>query len=147
MKNSATLSKRRQYHSMSTSYSSKGQTPLVNIHCENDEELEQRDEYLKNLKMYGYMIIFITWLIFIVSIGTIFNLWQWCFSFDPYYIAWFKSIHWISVLIDDVKQQNESAVDNYYILLFFLVFVILWIWAVDSWISMKLFRHSKGGGS
>ncbi|KAG0682448.1 hypothetical protein C6P40_001484 [Pichia californica] len=120
---------------------------LSNMHTENDEEYEQQEEYLRNLKIYGYLIIITTWCVFVVTIGTIFNLWQWCFKINPKYIDMLKSTSWVNFILEDINQQNVNVVDNYYILLFILTFVILWIWAVDSWISMKLFRHSKGGGS
>jgi hypothetical protein len=105
-----------------------------------------QSEYLQKLKVYGYLIIFLTWFLFIISIGTLFNLWQWCFKVDPTYFKYLNSISWIKVILEDIEDQNK-VVDNYYICIFFLNFVIFWIWAVVSWISMKLFRHSKGGGS
>lgn len=135
----------KKHYRSNSSYSSIRENLFLNNTEDNDNE--QQQEYIKNLKVYGYMIIIITWLVFTISIGTIFNLWQWCFKFNPYYLESLKSIPWIDVIINDINQQNSNAVDNYYILYFFLIFVILWIWAVDSWISMKLFRHSKGGGS
>lgn len=126
---------------------------IINIHqqseCIYEQSLQRfqfQDEYLQKLKFYGYSIIFFTWLGFIVTIGTIFNLWQWCFKVDENFLDYFNSFPWIKTIINDIKEQNK-IVDNYYICIFCLHFVILWIWAVVSWISMKLFRHSKGGGS
>ncbi|AWU77810.1 hypothetical protein CAS74_002518 [Pichia kudriavzevii] len=103
------------------------------------------DEYLCSLKVYGYSIIVVTWLVFTVSIGTIFNLWEWCLDVGSVK-EWLLKNRWISLVYREVSLQ-EKPVENYYIFVFFLNFVILWIWAVSSWISMKLFRHSKGGGS
>lgn len=110
------------------------------------DEYQPQEEYLRNLKVYGYLFLIVTWILFIFAMGTIFNLWQWCFNENNILIDYLKSIYWINILLDDIKDQNK-IVDNYYIYIFFLNFVILWIWAVVSWISMKLFRHSKGGGS
>lgn len=146
-RNNKNNSNYKKHYRSNSSYSSIRENALSSNTYGEDNDNEQQHEYIKNLKVYGYMIIVITWLVFTISIGTIFNLWQWCFKFDPYYLESLKSISWINVIINDINQQNSNAVDNYYILYFFLIFVILWIWAVDSWISMKLFRHSKGGGS
>lgn len=144
---SAKFNYKRHYRTAS-SFSLRDERALLNNVFESDETYEQQQEYLRNLKVSGYLIIIITWIVFVFSIGTIFNLWHWCFNFNPQYINHLKSISWLNVLIEDISQQNDSAsVPNYYIYLFFLSFVILWIWAVASWISMKLFRHSKGGGS
>lgn len=138
----------RQHYRTTSSYSSKDERALLKDVFESDEAYEQQQEYLRNLKVSGYLIIIITWILFVFSIGTIFNLWHWCFNFNPQYMRKLKSVPWLKVLIEDISQQNDSAaVPNYYLYLFFLSFVILWIWAVASWISMKLFRHSKGGGS
>lgn len=146
-RNNKTNSNYKKHYRSNSSYSSIRENALLSKTYDEDNDNEQQHEYIKNLKVYGYMIIVITWLVFTISIGTIFNLWQWCFKFDSSYLESLKSISWINIIINDINQQNNNAVDNYYILYFFLIFVILWIWAVDSWISMKLFRHSKGGGS
>lgn len=128
------------------------ETEIIDYHVTNaDGNFQQQQEFLNNLEVYGYILIIGTWVLFIFSIGTILNLWQWCFKLNiisehSIYLDYWKSFRWIDWLITCIKEQNQ-VLDNYYIFVFFLNFVILWIWAVASWISMKLFRHSKGGGS
>lgn len=104
------------------------------------------DEVLQKLKFLGYSLIVGSWLISTISLGFVFNLWQWCFQFDSQKLHLSQKYPRISTILEMVQEQNE-VVENYYVFAFFLTFVILWIWAVASWISMKLFRHSKGGGS
>lgn len=104
------------------------------------------DEVLQKLKLFGYALIIGSWLICIVSIGFVFHLWQWCFQFDPQNSKLIQKYLWVSTIYELIQEQNQ-IVENYYVVSFFLIFVVLWIWAVASWISMKLFRHSKGGGT
>lgn len=122
-----------------TSFKSTPLSAMVLVEEEHDR---------KELRLYGYLLLISAWGIFVAVTGSIFNVWQWIFQgFD---IAnWIRS-HSNNVLMDfiiDSVLEQEYVMDNYYVCFFFLNFVILWIWAVGSWISMKLFRHSKGGGS
>jgi hypothetical protein len=124
--------------------------PGINT-CQNESAIDADDNEdqimdIQHLKVYGYLIIISAWLMFIVSVGTILNLWDWCFKVRPDYLRQFEEISWMALVLQQVYEQNK-VVENYYLLCFVLNFVILWIWAVVSWISMKLFRHSKGGGS
>lgn len=124
--------------------------PDINT-CQNESAIDADDNEdqimdIQHLKVYGYLIIISAWLMFIVSVGTILNLWDWCFKVRPDYLRQFEEIPWMALVLQQVYEQNK-VVENYYLLCFVLNFVILWIWAVVSWISMKLFRHSKGGGS
>lgn len=112
---------------------------------EKEAELTQ-DEYLEKLEVFGYVIMVASWLLFVVSVGTIFDLWQWCFRLSTFRLERIRSFPLVGEIMKCIEEQN-MVIDNYYLLIFFLNFVILWIWAVASWISMKLFRHSKGGGS
>ncbi|ODV86525.1 hypothetical protein CANARDRAFT_182811, partial [[Candida] arabinofermentans NRRL YB-2248] len=89
-----------------------------------------------NLKLLGYSIISVTISMLIISFGCIFNLWGYILGSNNGNKLFSKSL----VLDGD----GVEIIDNYYIYAFFLSFVIIWIWCVLSWISMKLFRHSKG---
>lgn len=104
------------------------------------------DEVLQKLKLLGYSLIVGSWFICILSLGFVFNLWQWCFSFNSKNINSSERYELVTILLEMIQEQNKT-IENYYVFAFFLTFVVLWIWAVASWISMKLFRHSKGGGS
>ncbi|GMM27766.1 hypothetical protein DAMA08_004820 [Martiniozyma asiatica (nom. inval.)] len=114
-------------------------------YLERTQQLDEQEEYLRKMNIYGYLIIFISWLLFVISIGFIFNLWGWVFE-DGFDIRPLFEGTILETLVDDYYSQ-ETVIDNYYLFAFFLMFVVLWIWAVGSWISMKLFRHSKGGGT
>lgn len=105
------------------------------------------EEDRKELRLYGYLLLGSAWIIIVCSIGCIFNLWGWVFK-DLNFVDWFKSFNnpTLNFITDSITDQ-EFVIDNYYVCFLFLNFVILWIWSVASWISMKLFRHSKGGGS
>ncbi|GMG40188.1 unnamed protein product [Ambrosiozyma monospora] len=102
-------------------------------------------EFKDKLRLYGILVLVCTWTVFVVGMGSVFNLWGWCFSdevldrFDGGFITHVRQLFKV------FESQNET-VDNYYVYCFFLSFAIIWIWCVVSWLSMKLFRHSKGIG-
>lgn len=127
-------------------------TETTAIDDDDDDECDDNNDdgvmyqYSENLKIIGYSIIILTWVFFVISIGTILNVWQWCFKIRPGYIQQLQEIPILRVIVNKIIEQNQ-VLDNYYMFAIILNFVILWIWAVASWISMKLFRHSKGGGS
>lgn len=125
------------------------ETVLIDDGNENEDgdEYDEQEDYIRHLKLCGYTLIITAWVLFVGSMGTIFNLWEWCLGENFGLGMHLESIPWIKIMLESIHDQNNGVVDHYYILVFTLNFVILWVWAVASWISMKLFRHSKGGGS
>ncbi len=109
---------------------------------------KQMDIYMHELRMRGYFIRILTWLTFVLGMGSIFGLWDWCFRL---YLASLCRIQIpiIGPVFNYLKSaaSDKMVVDHYYTYAFLLNFVIIWLWCVASWLGMKLFRHSKGGGS
>ncbi|KAF6010459.1 hypothetical protein HII13_003234 [Brettanomyces bruxellensis] len=109
---------------------------------------KQMDAYMHELRIRGYFIRILTWLTFVIGMGSIFGLWEWCFSL--YSATLFNTqVPIIGPVISYLKLavSDKMVVDHYYTYAFLLNFVIIWLWCVASWLGMKLFRHSKGGGS
>lgn len=121
--------------------------PLKHITGDFNHSVTDDDHDRKELRLYGYLLLVSAWIITVGSIGCIFNLWGWVFK-DIDFVKWFKSMNnpTLSFVVDSIIEQ-DYVISNYYVCFLFLNFVVLWIWSVASWISMKLFRHSKGGGS
>lgn len=84
---------------------------------------QSQHHYTTGMLMYGIGILVASWSLMIVGIVSLFSKPQ-VGSEEPY-----------------------NLIGSYYINIILLSFVILWIWCVISWIGMKLFRHSKGGGT
>lgn len=70
----------------------------------------------------GYILLISTWVIFLISIGSLFDLWI------------------ISNPLD-----SDFPISNYYTYAILLIPVAAWIWCVVSWTGLKLFKHAKGG--
>lgn len=104
------------------------------------------NETFFSLKVWGYLILIGTWSVSLISIGCMFNFWSWFFALPGLSaIAKFFFIPQFIFAKFNFPYDN-NVVDHYYVYIFFLNFVVMWIWCVISWISMKLFRHSKGSG-
>lgn len=70
----------------------------------------------------GYILLIATWFIFIVSTGSLFELWS---IPNP--------------------QNSDFPISNYYTHAILLIPVAAWLWCVISWTGLKLFKHAKGG--
>ncbi|VEU23819.1 DEKNAAC105063 [Brettanomyces naardenensis] len=115
----------------------------------NVSDSSDMQQYMNNLRLRGYLILFATWLTFVAGLGSVFGLWTWCFNkLDGSFLKAFN-IPLLSPVINYLVDafSEKMVIDDYYSFSFFLNFVIIWIWCLISWIGMKLFRHSKGGGS
>lgn len=121
--------------------------PLRPLNGDFGTVFNDAEEDRKELRLYGYLLLGSAWVMTVGALGCLLNLWGWVFS-GVDFVGRLKRLQnpLLTFLIESVIAQ-EDVVDNYYVCFAFLNFVVLWIWAVASWISMKLFRHSKGGGS
>lgn len=94
-------------------------------------EQEDSNEFYPNLKFYGYAILVSTWLLFIITINSFFQLWQFIISpitGTPLY----DQLTSIFYTIDGLVVKS------------WCIYVVCWWWAFISWTGLKLFRHSKG---
>lgn len=88
-----------------------------------------------NLAIYGYVVLAMTWILFLVTVNSIFRCWHW--------------------IIEPLRISNETvglyiwlhnmfeSLDNLVVSLW-CIYVAIWWWALLSWIGLKLFRQSKG---
>lgn len=88
-----------------------------------------------NLAIYGYLVLATTWILFLITVNSIFKCWHW--------------------IIEPLRISNETlglylwlykvflSVDNLVVSLW-CIYVAVWWWALLSWIGLKLFRQSKG---
>lgn len=89
-------------------------------------------------KTIGFVILLITWSIFIGSVLAVLNVWT-----IPNTI--FQSIK--EGELDEYDDPlDDFPIKNYYSIAILLVPVAFWLWSVVSWTALKLFKHSKGVG-
>lgn len=123
-------------------------TPLLPQMPVSVQTPEQMRRYMANLRLRGYLILIGTWVMFAWGIGSIFGLWDWCFRLRSKALQHIN-IPMLSPIISYLEDafSQETVIKDYYAYAILLNFTIMWIWCVISWLGMKLFRHSKGGGS
>lgn len=93
------------------------------------------DEKCNSLAFYGYLIIIATWLMFIVSVNSLFRVWS--------YVIYPLSLDKDSIELHSSLTDLFNGID-YYVFSCWSIYVVAWWWALISWCGLKLFRHSKG---
>lgn len=96
---------------------------------------ESNDESMFSLRFYGYALLFASWLLFLVSVNTMFEIWQYVI----YPLSLDSRTSW---LYNDLKLY--FTVFDKYIMRFWSIYIVIWWWSIISWCGIKLFRHSKG---
>ncbi|KAK9240102.1 hypothetical protein V1525DRAFT_354333 [Lipomyces kononenkoae] len=94
----------------------------------------------------GWVVLFSTWIIFVLGMGSMFGVWKW---------VWAPALKEgsrngaLGVLesVGIVDEGSDFPIEEYYPSMIMLLCVVAWIWCVVSWVGMKLFRHAKGGVS
>jgi hypothetical protein len=84
---------------------------------------------------WGYVILIITWLVFVVGIGSCFDVWSWAWDVGetPY-------------APPELNDDPTLPIVGYYPALMVLTSVMAWVWVVVAWVGMKYFRHAEGRG-
>ncbi|KAK9494606.1 hypothetical protein V1508DRAFT_412147 [Lipomyces doorenjongii] len=94
----------------------------------------------------GWIVLFSTWIIFVLGVGSMFGVWKW---------VWAPALEEgsrngsLGVLesVGIIDEISDFPIEEYYPSMIMLLCVVAWIWCVVSWVGMKLFRHAKGGVS
>lgn len=86
---------------------------------------------------WGYVIFVITWLVFVVGIGSCFDVWSW---------AW--DVGEKPETLPEFEDDPTLPIVGYYPALLVLTCVMAWVWVVVAWVGMKYFRHAdlRDGG-
>jgi Phosphatidylinositol N-acetylglucosaminyltransferase subunit Y len=84
---------------------------------------------------WGYVILIITWLVFVVGMGSCFDVWSWAWDVGetPY-------------APPELNDDPTLPIVGYYPALMVLTSVMAWVWVVVAWVGMKYFRHAEGPG-
>jgi hypothetical protein len=86
---------------------------------------------------WGYVILIITWLVFVVGMGSCFDVWSW---------AW--DVGEKPETLPELEDDPTLPIVGYYPALLVLTCVMAWVWVVVAWVGMKYFRHAdlRDGG-
>lgn len=84
---------------------------------------------------WGWFILFVTWIVFVVGMGSCFEVWSWAWDVGetPY-------------APPELEDDPTLPIVGYYPCLIILTGVMAWVWVVVAWVGMKYFKHAKMSG-
>ncbi|KAK2755117.1 hypothetical protein FQN54_006646 [Arachnomyces sp. PD_36] len=84
---------------------------------------------------WGWIILVVTWLVFVVGMGSCFDVWSWAWDVGetPY-------------APPELEDDPTLPIVGYYPALIILTAVMAWVWVVVAWVGMKYFRHANISG-
>lgn len=84
---------------------------------------------------WGWVILVVTWVVFVVGMGSVFGVWNW---------AW--DVGTTPYAPPELEDDPTLPITGYYPCLMILTCVMAWVWVVSAWVGMKYFRHAKISG-
>lgn len=81
---------------------------------------------------WGWIILIITWIVFVVGMGSCLGVWSWAWDVGetPY-------------APPELEDDPTLPIVGYYPALIILTAVMAWVWVVVAWVGMKYFRHAR----
>lgn len=95
-------------------------------------DLDVDDDWDYNdTEWWGWIILIVTWLVFIVVMGSCLGVWSWAWDVGetPY-------------APPELEDDDTLPITGYYPALIVCTAVMSWVWVVVAWVGMKYFRHS-----
>ncbi|KAH7362962.1 hypothetical protein B0T11DRAFT_281799 [Plectosphaerella cucumerina] len=108
------------------SYSGLATTPLPATEADYD---------YSETEWWGWVILVVTWVVFVVGMGSCLGIWSW---------AW--DVGTTPYAPPELEDDDTLPIVGYYPALMILTCIMAWIWVVVAWVGMKYFRHAKLGG-
>lgn len=84
---------------------------------------------------WGWVILVVTWVVFVIGMGSCFSVWSW---------AW--DVGTTPYAPPELEDDPTLPITGYYPALIILTCVMAWVWVVSAWVGMKYFRHAKISG-
>jgi hypothetical protein len=84
---------------------------------------------------WGWVILIVTWVVFVIGMGSCFGVWSW---------AW--DVGTTPYAPPELEDDPTLPITGYYPALIILTCVMAWVWVVSAWVGMKYFRHAKISG-
>lgn len=84
---------------------------------------------------WGWTILAVTWIVFVVGMGSCFEVWSWAWDVGetPY-------------APPELEDDPTLPIVGYYPALIILTGVMSWVWVVVAWVGMKYFKHANISG-
>ncbi|KAI5780324.1 hypothetical protein DFH27DRAFT_468603, partial [Peziza echinospora] len=80
---------------------------------------------------WGWAILFGTWAVFVMGMGSVLGVWEWVLDVVP------------SLFMALEGDDEEWPISGYYPALMILTMVMAWVWVITAWVGMKYFKHAK----
>ena len=83
-------------------------------------------------RWWGWIILIVTWIFFVVGMGSCFDVWSWAWDVGetPY-------------APPELEDDPTLPVVGYYPALIILTSVMAWVWVTIAWVGMKYFKHAN----
>ena len=111
----------------------KSKSPLGTLAVEPITSHEEWD--YSETEWWGWVVLIVTWLVFVVGMGSCFGVWSW---------AW--DVGETPQAPPELSDDPTLPIVGYYPALIILTAVMAWVWVVIAWIGMKYFKHAKISG-
>jgi hypothetical protein len=84
---------------------------------------------------WGYVILLVSWIVFVVGMGSCFGVWSWAWDVGetPY-------------APPELEDDPTLPIVGYYPSVLVLTCIMAWVWVVVAWVGMKYFRHADFKG-
>lgn len=86
-------------------------------------------------RWWGWLILLSTWLVFVVGMGSCFEVWSW---------AW--DVGETPSAPPELEDDPTLPIVGYYPALLVLTGVMAWVWVTIAWVGMKYFKHANISG-
>lgn len=86
-------------------------------------------------RWWGWLILAVTWIVFVVGMGSCFEVWSWAWDVGetPY-------------APPELEDDPTLPIVGYYPALIILTTVMAWVWVTIAWVGMKYFKHANISG-
>lgn len=105
---------------------------LTDLLVDEDDEIGASSEWdYSETASWGYFILTVTWIVFVVGMGSCFGVWSWAWDVGetPY-------------APPELEDDATLPIVGYYPALMVLTCIMAWVWVVVAWVGMKYFRHA-----
>ena len=82
-------------------------------------------------RWWGWVILVVTWIVFVVGMGSCFDVWSWAWDVGetPY-------------APPELEDDPTLPIVGYYPALMILTTIMAWVWVTIAWVGMKYFKHA-----
>ncbi|PYH99329.1 hypothetical protein BO71DRAFT_394398 [Aspergillus ellipticus CBS 707.79] len=112
----------------------RAKSPLATHSVDMASSSEMTWDYSET-EWWGWIILIVTWLVFVVGMGSCFGVWSWAWDVGetPY-------------APPELEDDPTLPIVGYYPALIVLTAVMSWVWVIIAWVGMKYFKHANISG-